>query len=69
MSLKRMEKAVNGRIKGEREMYTHYPVPSEVQVSKALEISPRVDVILYSHCTEAMNGRKRPDQHVRSFQI
>jgi hypothetical protein len=45
-----MAKVVNGGIKSEREMYAHYPVlPSEVQVSKALEISPRVDVILYSH--------------------
>jgi hypothetical protein len=45
---KKMEKVVNCRIKSETEMYTHYPVPSEVQVSKALEMTLGVDMILYS---------------------
>jgi hypothetical protein len=66
-----MEKAVNWRIKGEREMYTHYPVPSEVQVNKALGMTQGVDIILYSHAPViGGNERKqRPDQHVRSFHV
>jgi hypothetical protein len=30
-------------------MYTHYPVPSEVEVSKELERTSGVKMILYSH--------------------
>lgn len=35
---------------------THYPVPSEVKLSRELKMTSEVDMILYSlACTKAMN--------------
>jgi hypothetical protein len=40
-------------------MYTHYPVPSEIKVSKELERTSGVKMILYSHAVPATRATDR----------